>query len=129
MTARPSDSPDCPPGPGLSPWSGTEEAREALKSAAGLSLSEWADDAIDRAAGAASAIIEDYAPDAPQALKDEALVRAVAYLASSRNGALSSASLGPQSRTYEVHHAGLFRKSGAQGLLATWRVRTVGRCE
>ena len=78
---------------------------------------------IQRTAAAVSARIEAYAPGAPQAAKDEAMVRAVAWLrdthGAKRVSKISVVDLEPA----PVHSGGWFRQSGAMSLLSAWRIR------
>ena len=82
---------------------------------------------LDHLGGAASALIEREAPGAPDAIRDEAMVRLAAYLLKSATRHVETDhTLGPQSWTDDTNHAGAFRKCGAQGLLAPWKVRRAG---
>ena len=74
----------------------------------------------------ASALIEQYAPGAPEALQNEACVRFAGYLASSDFGSIPKESIGPRSIDYVVNHASAWRNSGAAMLLSRWRVRRAG---
>ena len=76
---------------------------------------------------AASAMVEAYAPGAPQALKDEALIRFAGYLAGSDfGGIVSENSVGSAQVEYVTNHAAMFRNSGAAALLTGWRIRRAG---
>ena len=59
----------------------------------------------------AQARVDRYAPDAPEAIKDEAVIRMAAFLYDS----------GPDNITPRDH----FRASGAKGLLSSWRARGI----
>ena len=69
----------------------------------------------------ASARVEKEAPGAPQAVKDEAVIRYSGYLAQADFGSIASESAGPLSATYPTNHAAAFRYSGAMGLLSRGR--------
>ncbi len=80
-------------------------------------------------AEAASAVIEDYAPGAPDGVRNEAMARFVGYLWNSEStgfGVRKSSSAGPLNVRYETDHSKAFRQSGAMALLARWRVRRAG---
>ena len=62
----------------------------------------------------AVAVIERYAPDAPDAVKDEAAVRVAGYLLDQ-----------PPAPAGDGHAAAL-RNSGAAALVSQWRVRRAG---
>ena len=72
-------------------------------------------------------MVERYAADAPQALKDEAVIRYAGYLAQSDYGGIQQEALGPKSVTYQINHADAFRRSGAAGLISPWKVRRAGK--
>ncbi len=74
----------------------------------------------------AAAMVEREAPSAPQAAKDEAVIRFAGYLFSARWGELEKSSLGPRDRNFVTNHAPMFRNCGAKGLLAPWKVRRAG---
>ena len=75
---------------------------------------------------AASAMVENYASGAPQALKNEALIRFAGYLSQSDFGPIMKEDIGPRSVEYVVNHASMFRNCGAGALLSQWRVRRAG---
>ena len=74
----------------------------------------------------AAARVELEAPDAPQAVRDEAVIRYAGYMAGSDYGSIRDETIGPQSITYAMNHAAAFRNSGAAGLLAPWKIRRAG---
>ena len=94
------------------------------------------DDALDevdleivRIAGAASARIERYAPSAPDAVKDEALIRFVSWLSES-SGVINPQNItGLNVTSPPENQSRAFRLSGAMGLLSQWRIRGVGLVE
>ena len=71
-------------------------------------------------------MVERYAADAPQPLKDEAVIRFAGYLAQCDFGSHVKESLGPMDTEYVTNHAAMFRNSGAAALLNRWRVRRAG---
>lgn len=84
---------------------------------------------IDLIAGAVSARIERYAPNAPAPMKDEALIRAVAWLQDSR-GAMHPGGIANLSiRPIPENQSRWFRLSGTMGLLSQWRMRNAGVAE
>ena len=113
----------------LSPWPTTPAALDAavtrLKAAAqGATL-----DSEERAGelgAVAAAMVEQYAPGAPQALRDEAVIRFAGYLAQSDFGTIAKEGIGPRDVEYVTNHASAFRNSGAAMLLTRWRVRRAG---
>ena len=75
---------------------------------------------------AASAVVEQYAPAAPQALKDEAVIRFAGYLAQSDFGAIAKESIGPRDIEYVTTHQNAWRNCGAGMLLSRWKIRRAG---
>ena len=75
----------------------------------------------------AAALVERYAPAAPAAVKDEAVIRFAGYLAQSSNyGAIRKGGVGPLSIEYITNHASMFRNCGAAALLTNWKIRRAG---
>ena len=121
----------------LSPWSstyaeGAEQISRLQVAVRGRTVSgiEGVTGEVAWSLGAAaSAMVERYAPGAPQAVKDEAVIRFAGYLAQSDFGGFRSegqgvgAIPGPE---YVTNHAPAFRSCGAAMLLTPWRVRRAG---
>ena len=74
----------------------------------------------------AAARVEREAPGAPQAVKDEAVIRMAGYWAQSDYGSIRTETIGPRSVEYQLNHSNAWRNSGAYGLLAPWKVRRAG---
>ena len=74
----------------------------------------------------AVAIVSEYAPLAPVAILNEAVIRLVGYLGSVDYGTIRSESLGPMAVDYVTNHSAAFRNSGAAMLLTRWRRRRAG---
>lgn len=78
----------------------------------------------------ASALVERYASDAPEAVQNEAVIRFAGYLEGSRAsgfGAWSAVEIGGGLKVdSSAHHAAAFRNSGAAALLGPWRTRHCG---
>ena len=70
--------------------------------------------------------VTDYAPTAPEVLRDEAVIRFAGYLAQSDFGPVRSEAIGPLSREYQTNHAAAFRNSGAAMLLTAHKIRRGG---
>ena len=85
-------------------------------------------DAVANALGeAAAAMVENYAPGAPQPIKDEALIRFAGYLAGADYGGIvSETSVASAQVEYVTNHSAMFRNSGAAGLLTNWKIRRAG---
>lgn len=108
----------------LSPWPTSmvalQNARTCLKEAIGSD----ADDAtIDRLGGTAAALVERFAASAPQAVKDESVIRVSGWLSDVPHAGLTKLDVGggislmfDRDRTRSA-----LRLSGAKALLAPWR--------
>ena len=116
----------------LVPWPPTTSA--AARTAAVARLREAvggrtrdSDDATNSLGEAAAALVEAYAPNAPQAIKDEALIRFCGYLAQSDFGTvIKESGLPGHEAEYVTNHANAWRNSGAGMLLTRWRIRRAG---
>ena len=109
----------------LSPWPTDAAALDAARDYLRAQVAGRTDDdaALDALAEAGAALVERHAPGAPAAVRSEALVRIVGYLAGSDYGAIVKESIGPQDFELTVNHSSCFRNCGAAALLSPWRVR------
>ena len=115
----------------LSPWpnAGTQARTAAIaklkRRVSGLGS---ADDAtVSELGEAAAEIIEEYAPLAPQAVKDEAMIRYAGYVKQAPPGAIQKIELKDISIEYrQAPPASSFQLSGAGALLTRWKVRRGG---
>ena len=87
----------------------TQNLFEALRLGTGADIPAALATILTRQLGVATALVEQYAPDAPDAVKDEAVVRIAAWLYDSP--AVQSATRAP------------FVNSGAASLLSSYRAR------
>ena len=71
-------------------------------------------------------IVTEYAPQAPTAVLNEAVIRLGGYLAQSDYGTIREESLGEKSVSYQLNHAMMFRNCGAQALLTRYKIRRAG---
>ena len=74
----------------------------------------------------ASRVVNDYTPDTPDEVANEAVIRLAGYWFGSDFGGIRSETLGPMSVSYASNHAAAFRFSGAAGLLTRYRKRRAG---
>ena len=135
-TARPK-TPKKPPIVALVPFptatatTTLQSATDCLKQALQGAGDGLQDIDLQRLARAASDRIMRYAPGAPADTRDEALIRAVAWLSQSGGiGAVSSETIGRKTIEYDLRAVpGWFRFSGSMSLLSPWRVRNAGMVE
>ena len=74
-----------------------------------------------------AALVENYAPGAPQEIRDEAVIRFAGYLAQSDFGTvISETSVESKANEYVVTHQNAWRNSGAAMLLSPWKIRRAG---
>ena len=98
-------------------------ATATLKAAIGPEL----DDARVQALGAAAAaLVENYAPAAPEALRCEATIRTAGYLCEQPSGAVRSNREGEIGTDYAPTHLSALRHSGAMALLSSFKPRAGG---
>ena len=71
-------------------------------------------------------LVQDYAPRAPAALQNEAVIRIAGYLGQSDYGTIKTESEGPKQVEYAMNHAAAFRNSGAAMLLTRYKRRRAG---
>ena len=112
----------------LTPWPSTKAALETAISrfrAAVGAADSITDERIGGIGAAASAMVEMYAPSAPESLREEAAIRFGGYLAESSFGAHTKETMGPLDLQH-ANHAAMFRNSGAAALLSRWRIRRAG---
>ena len=113
------------------------EVRAALESVTVTSVHKTVLTALDvtdleiaRVADLVSARIQRYASGAPSTVKDEALIRGVAWLRDTYGAERVVLSSGPaSSQPAPVHSGPWFRQCGAMAMLSPWRVRNAGVVE
>lgn len=112
----------------LSPWPTTPAALAAATATlkAAIAGDSASDAEVQRVGAVASVLVEREAPDAPDAIRDEALIRMAGYLLGSDFGGVREEEIGPRRVEYAPNHGMAFRHSGAKALLAPWRVRRAG---
>lgn len=75
----------------------------------------------------AVALVERYAPGAPVAIQNEAVIRTASWLVGTPAGGVRSEAEGDIRTGYDTARSlGALRHSGAMGLLSPWKVRRAG---
>ena len=75
----------------------------------------------------AVALVERFAPGAPVAIQNEAVIRTAGWLMETPSGGIRSESVGDIRTGYDTARSlGALRHSGAMGLLSPWKVRRAG---
>jgi len=75
---------------------------------------------------AAAALVEAYAADAPESIKDTATIRCAGWLAQAPAGGQRREDTGDVGTVYSPAMTGALAASGAKALLSPWRVRRAG---
>ena len=112
----------------LSPWptSSAAVALAAARTCLGDALGLTDESTLDRLGSTAAELVERYAPGAPQAIKNESVVRAAGWMYEQPSAAVRSESVGDISTSYAATHMSALRHSGGQALLTGWKQRRAG---
>ena len=73
-----------------------------------------------------TALIDRYAPDAPEAIANEAVIRCSGWLDEQPHAAVRSETIGDISTAYAPNMQSALRHSGAMALLSPWKIRRAG---
>ena len=87
---------------------------------------QLAGDQATRLLPVVTALVEQYAPDAPEAIQNEAAVRCAGWLGHTAAGSIAKVDTGPRSTEYAPGQLSALRHSGAMSLLAPWKLRRAG---
>ena len=117
----------------LNPWPANDGTQIPALSAAtnvlgrALALHSTLDaDLIIRLGSTASALVEEHASMAPQAIRNEAVVRCAGWLLESPSSGIRSSSEGDIRQSFQPAMTGALRTSGAMSLLRPWARRRAG---
>ena len=110
----------------LSPWPTTPAALAAATATLKAAIGAPDDPATQRLGATAAALVERYAPAAPDVVKDEAVIRCAGWLLESPSAGIRRSSVGPVDTTYSPAITGALRASGSMALLGSWKVRRAG---
>ena len=80
----------------------------------------------DRFFPVASALVTRYAPSAPDAISDEALIRVAGWLAEAPASGARTETIGDITTAWSPSMTGALRSSGAMALLSPWKARRAG---
>ena len=99
---------------------------DSLTAAALAGILDVDEDVAERLLAVALALVERFAPDAPQAVKNGALIRCAGWLSESPSAGIRRESSGPFDASYSPGMTGALRHSGAMALLSPWKARRAG---
>ena len=74
----------------------------------------------------AAALVNRYAPDAPDAISNEAVIRTAGWLAEQPSAAIRSETEGDIRTSYSPMMQSALRHSGAMALCSPWKIRRAG---
>ena len=80
----------------------------------------------DRLLPVVTALIQQYAPGAPDVVQNEAAIRCCGWLAEQPAASVSSEATGDIATRYAINNVSALRHSGAMALLSGWKVRRAG---
>ena len=112
----------------LTPWP-ARTATVALAAATATlkaALGEPDEAVVQRLGAVASAVVEAYAPSAPQVLRDEAVIRVAARLLESSPVSVRMESTGDISTSFSPSLTGALLHSGCKSLLYSFRAKRAG---
>lgn len=110
----------------LSPWPTTPAALASATECLKAALGEDEDATVQRLGATAAELVERYAPDAPQPVKNEATIRAAGWLRQAPSSGVRQETIGPMSVDYAPSMFSALRHSGGMALLSLWKVRRAG---
>ena len=119
-TAKPYPAPGCPAPP--------DTAAQGYLTAAELATAARINAQVaERLRAVVIALIEEYAPRAPQAIKNEAAIRFAGYISQAPSGSIQKLDLkGIAVEFRQAPPASAFQLCGAKALLTRWKVRRGG---
>ena len=112
----------------LSPWppSTSVVSRDAAIACIKETIGDLSDDRANSLGEVASLLVENYADNAPQAIKNEAVIRCAGWLHQAPTGGQRSESTGDISTSYSPAAIGALRHSVAMALLSPFKIRRAG---
>ena len=112
----------------ITPWPSRTATASLAATIAELSAALGEDDqtVVARLGATASALVEREAPGAPQAVRDEALIRCAGWLREAPAAGVRMESAGEISTSFTPSATGALRASGALALIARWKIRRAG---
>ncbi|MYA42601.1 MAG: hypothetical protein F4Z31_12715 [Gemmatimonadetes bacterium] len=91
-----------------------------------VAAAQVSEDQAARLLAVATTLVERYAPNAPEAIQNEAVIRVAGWLGQTPAGSFTRVQTGPRETEYAPGQKGALRHSGAMSLLAPWKVRRGG---
>ena len=110
----------------LSPWPTEPMMLATAVELLGAAIVETDEAKIRRWGAAASALVERYAPGAPQPLRNEAVIRTSGWMSQQPMAAIRGERLGELGIDYAPSSMSALRHSGSMGLLTAWKIRRGG---
>ena len=111
----------------LSPWPTEAVALAAATDALAAALGENDEATVRRLGSTAAALVERYAPAAPQSIRNEATIRCSGWLGAQPSAAIRDEKVGELAISYNPASMSALRHSGAAAILSPWKIRRAGR--
>ena len=112
----------------LAPWparTATASLAEATR-VLGEALSEGDDHITARLGATAASLVQRFAPDAPQVIKDEAVIRTAGWLRQAPSYGARMEAEGEIRTSFSPAMTSALRASGGMALLSPWKIRRAG---
>ena len=112
----------------LAPWPARTATASLAAAIATLSdaLGEDDETVVARLGATAAALVERFAPDAPESIKCEAVIRCAGWLRDAPSSGARVEAEGGISTDFTPSATGALRASGAMALLGPWKIRRAG---
>ena len=110
----------------LTPWPTDAAALAAATATLKAAIGEPVDAVVMRLGAVASAMVEQYAPSAPQVLRDEGVIRTAARLLETPSASVRMEGIGDVSTSYSPSLTGVLLHSGVKSMLYPFRAKRAG---
>ena len=112
----------------LTPWPARTAtvALAAATAALGEAIGEVDEATVQRLGAVASAMVEDYAPSAPQILRDECCIRVAGRILETSPASIRRDDVGEVSTSFAPSLTGVLLHSGCKSLLYPFRAKRAG---
>ena len=109
----------------ISPWPTSKVALQAAVDQLAAAIGASPEIAA-RLGPVAAALVEEYAAGAPQAIRDEAVIRTAGWLHGARPRGVTAVKTGGNDFEFASTAASSLRASGSMALLSRWKIRRAG---
>ena len=110
----------------LSPWPTSPVANAEAVTCLMAALGGLDEAEAGRLGSTAATLVQHFAANAPQAIRDEATIRTAGWLAQQPMASVRSEGTGDIRTSFAPTHLSALRHSGAMALLSPWKIRRAG---